>query len=60
MAASRIASVTYTPRQLSCPASADVSGAKMVLANPAGSVSVVSACTRGAPYQAVSEANAGG
>jgi hypothetical protein len=40
--------------------SAAVSGAKMVLANPAASVKAVSACTRCGPYQAVSAANAGG
>ena len=41
-------------------ARAEVSGAKMVLANPAASVRVVSAWTRRGPYQAVSAANAGG
>src|ERR1035437_340697 len=43
-----------------CPASAAVSGAKMVLANPAARVRVVSAWTRPGPYQPVSAANAGG
>ena len=42
------------------PASAEVSGAKIVLANPAAKVRVVSACTRRGPYQPVSAANAGG
>jgi hypothetical protein len=47
------------PRQPSGPASAAVSGAKIVLASPASRVTVVSAVTRRGPHQRVSAANAG-
>jgi hypothetical protein len=48
------------PRQPSGAASAEASGAKIVLANPAASVRVVRAATRLGPYQVVSAANADG
>src|ERR1700733_10959900 len=59
-AASTAANSRYVPRQPRGPASAEASGAKIVLANPAASVRVVSAATRRGPYQVVSAANAGG
>ena len=59
-AARTAASSRYVPRQPRGLASAEVSGAKIVLANPAASVRVVSAATRLGPYQVVSAANAGG
>jgi hypothetical protein len=50
----------YTPRQFRCAARAAVSGAKIVLENPAAGVRVVSARTRRGPYQPVRAAKAGG